>query len=283
MRFLTARPPVGSTPPIRRRRRSRWRAAGLWGTALVAISACGYQLHRSGTAASILSQTNHAMVWESVRIGFAVTSVEVQGRERASAAAILAALNVSRGSPILAIDPASAKQRLETVPWIRSATIYRRLPDTLFVRIVEQQPLAFWQRQGQLTLIDQEGRPIGTNDLGAFPNLPVLVGDDVPQTAAKLLSLLATEPELAAHVVSAVRVGDRRWTLHFDVGVDAALPEENPEQAWHRLAQFEKRDRILERDVTMVDLRLPDRVFLHFPPDSVKPTDKKAVKSGRPA
>jgi cell division protein FtsQ len=209
--------------------------------------------------------------------------VEVQGREHASGPAILAALDVSRGSPILAVDPASAKQRLEQVPWIRSASIYRHLPDTLFVHIVEQMPLAFWQRQGQLTLIDQDGHPIATNDLGAFSNLPVLVGDDVPQTAAKLLALLATEPELAAHVASAVRVGERRWTVHFDMGVDAALPEENPVEAWHRLAEFEKRDRILERDVTMVDLRLSDRVFLHVSPDPVKSPDKRTTKSGRPA
>jgi len=219
----------------------------------------------------------------SARVGLAVASVEVQGREHASGPAILAALGVSRGSPILAVDPASAKQRLEQVPWIRSASIYRHLPDTLFVHIVEQMPLAFWQRQGQLTLIDQDGRPIATNDLGAFSNLPVLVGDDVPQTAAKLLALLATEPELATHVASAVRVGERRGPSISIWASMPRLPEENPVEAWHRLAEFEKRDRILERDVTMVDLRLSDRVFLHVSPDPAKSPDKRTTKSGRPA
>ena len=40
---------------------------------------------------------------------------------------------------------------------MRSAAIERRLPGTLFVRLVERHPLAVWQHDGKQELIDRDG------------------------------------------------------------------------------------------------------------------------------
>src|SRR5262249_10251565 len=97
--------------------------------------------------------------------------------------------------------------------------------------------------------------------LDTFGRLPMVVGDDAPAHAESLLLLLATEPELMARVAAAVRIGQRRWTLHLDNGVDVALPEEDAASAWARLAALERSDRVLERDVAALDLRQPDRLI----------------------
>src|SRR5262249_12976678 len=152
----------------------------------------------------------------------------------------LTALGVARGTPIFAIDPAAAKQRLEHVPWVRSASIYRRLPDTLVITMTEQAPLAFWQRGDHLVLIDRDGKPIDTPDLGNFPILPVLVGDDAPENAEPLIKILDSEPKLADQVAAAVRIGARRWNIQFKNGVSVALPEQDADGAWHRLAAIER-------------------------------------------
>jgi len=210
--------------------------------------------------------------------GLRVGAVQVEGRDRASAEAILAALGVARGTPILSVDPEAAKARLEQVPWVKTASVYRRLPDTLFVRMTEQQPLAYWQRGNALTLIDRDGKPIATKNLGDYSRLPVLVGDDAPANATAVIAMLASEPKLAEQVAAAVRVGGRRWNIEFKNGVSVALPEDDATGAWHRLAAIEKNHRILERRVTLVDLRLPDRVYLRLPPDLMPKPPKQGRK-----
>ena len=42
-----------------------------------------------------------------------------------------------------------------------------------------------------------------------------------------LLDMLASEPDLAARVTAAVRVGDRRWNLRIDNAIDVLLPEDD--------------------------------------------------------
>jgi len=69
----------------------------------------------------------------------------------------------AQNSPVSEVDiavDALLKARLEAMPWVREAEIERLLPDTIFVRLDERQPLAFWQRQGKLVLIDRDGYEI---------------------------------------------------------------------------------------------------------------------------
>ena len=283
MRFLTART---QRPATRARRLRRWSPRRVLAAAVVALltaaGGAGWWLSRSGIiAASIQSAERSLLAW-TARLGLAVADVEVEGRDRASREAILAALGVARGTPILAVDPAQAKRRLESIPWVRAASVERRLPDTLYIRLVERQPLAFWQRQGKLVLVDRDGAVVPSEHLESFGNLLVLVGADAPKAAAALLDMLAGEPELAPHVAAAVRVGGRRWNLRLDSGIDIALPEEDPEAAWHRLAALERSDGILQRAIEMVDLRLPDRLVIRSAPaENSKTPPKKGRQPGK--
>ena len=72
-------------------------------------------------------------------------------------------------------------------------------------------------------LIDETGAVIEGAAPEAFAHLPVLVGADAPSHAASLLGMLASEPDLGAKVVAAVRVQGRRWNLRLDNGVDVRL------------------------------------------------------------
>jgi cell division protein FtsQ len=288
MRLLTAtagRSPRSAPAGGRARRKRRWSrrtllAAG--GAALVVVLAgTGWGLVHSGIAAAAARSTENAFLAWTASWGMAVHDVEVEGRERTGREAILAALGVERGTPILAVDPADAKRRLEALAWVRSASVERRLPDVLYIRLVERQPLAFWQRHGELVLVDRDGVVVPSEHLDRFGSLIVLVGSDAPAAGAALLDMLATEPALAPRVAAAVRVGGRRWNLRFNNGVDLALPEENAAAAWHHLAELERSDGILERDIELIDLRLADRIVVRTAPaEPPRTPPKKGHQTG---
>ena len=282
MRFLKRRDSEKALPRPRPKSRARRGVLVIGGlvAALALLAGVGDWLARAGYIAEATGSIDTHMARAGKSVGFAVENVSVVGREREDRLAILTALGVARGTPILGVDLAAAKTRLETLPWIRSAEVERLLPDTLFVRLTERHPLALWQRQGKLTLVADDGAVLTGEKVDAYGALVVLVGDDAPKLGAGLLAMLASEPALYPHVAAAVRVGDRRWDLKLDNGIDVALPEDEPAAAWHRLAQLDREQSLLERNVLAVDMRLPDRLVLRLPPEPPKAPPAKKNKPG---
>jgi cell division protein FtsQ len=265
-----------SKPASRRRRLfpKSWLKPLIVGTTAVTLCA--------GASAGVYlygARTQEAALRWSAELGFAVADVRVEGRERTSRDAILRAVGVERGSPILAVSPAEARASLERLAWVRAASVERFLPDTLHIRIVERMPLALWQNQRKLHLIDREGVVVTADRLERFPGLLVVVGEDAPAHAASLIEMLGQEPQLAKRVAAAVRVGQRRWNLRFDNGIDVQLPEEDAATAWTQLAKAERAHRVLARDVELIDLRLPDRLVVRTVPEPPKEPPKKGKKS----
>jgi len=247
-------------------------AGGLYGA---------YQLSRSPLGQSAMQYAADRMLDGTARLGLVVTDIRVEGRETTDRETILAALGAGPGTPILAMSPRRAKEKLETLPWVRSAVVERRLPDTLYVRLVERKPLALWQHGGKLELIDHAGAVIPVTRLDRFAKLPLVVGEGAASHAAELLDMLASEPDLASRVTAAVRVGDRRWNLRIDNAIEVLLPADAPASAWAQLARLERSSAILKRDVQTVDVRLPDRLVLRVNPEVSK--EAPTFKKGRPS
>jgi cell division protein FtsQ len=275
--------------PRRPTRRRLWRPSRrlvggvLIGTGVAMFAGAGLYLWRAGMppeAASLQTQMIASAIATSADAGLAVQEIFVEGRSETAVPLVLDAVGAKRGDPIVMFSPATAKQRLEALPWVRQAAVERMLPGTIMVRINERQPMALWQRHRQLTLIDRDGVEIAGVDLGRFTHLPVVVGDDAPQHTANLLALLATEPTLEKRVTAAVRVGSRRWNLKFDNGVDVQLPEVNAGAAWARLAEVERDGKVLSRDIAAVDLRLPDRLVVRMMRDN-NPAPAPTAKPAR--
>ena len=273
------RPPSG--PPLRRRRpllpRLRRIALPVFVVLLVGAGYAAFILNHSPEGRVWLADAGDRALAFSAALGFVVNDIDVEGRETTDAATIMAAWAAARGTPILAVSPSRARQQLESLPWVRSATIERRLPGTLIVRLSERHPLAVWQHDGKLELIDRQGEVIAVKDLGRFAKLPTVVGERAAGHAAALLEMLGREPDLAVRVSAAVRVDNRRWNVRIDNAIDVLLPEEDLAGAWARLAALERQGNVLKRDVRTVDMRLPDRLVLR----TVGPPPKEAAP-GKP-
>jgi cell division protein FtsQ len=272
MRFL-----IGDSDKRRPRRRRSWpkwiRPATLALSFSVAIGAGGfglYQVWRTGTVGNGIDRLGHGLLMMTADLGLSVQEVLVTGRTETGAPDMLAAIDVQRGTPILAVDPEAVRQRLKKLSWVRDARVERRLPGVISIAIEERVPMALWQRGGKLVLVDREGAVVLRSGLDRFRHLITLVGDDAPKGAPELLALLSTEPQLERRVTAAIRVGERRWNLQMDNGIDVRLPETDIAAAWTQLAQLERDQKVLGRDVVTIDLRLPDRFVIRVSPDQAK-------------
>jgi cell division protein FtsQ len=194
---------------------------------------------------------------------FKLSDVTVEGREYVERDAILAALNVQSGDSLLGIDLQAARKRLEAIDWVASATVERRLPDTLYVTLKERRAVAIWQNGTEYTLIDKNGRTVKASRMppGA-EKLLLLGGPGAPEHVGELLLLLAYEPSIAKQLRAAVWVGHRRWNLVLTNDTEIWLPEEDAVAALQRMAKLEASDKLLSREFGVVDLRLPDKLYL---------------------
>jgi cell division protein FtsQ len=269
--------------PRRRRMSRNLRRAALWGApaALIAGIGAGALLSGWSPAGTSSQDLTSAVLSVTGELGLVVDNIEVEGRTTTDIATILAALGAHAGTPILAVSPTRAKEQLEALPWVRSASIERRLPGTLHVRLVERKPLAVWQHDGKQELIDRDGTVIPVTDLSRFAKLPTVVGgDDARHGAASLVELLASEADLAARVTAIVLVGDRRWNVRIDNAIDVLLPEDDAAGAWSKLARLERTSQVLQRDVQTVDLRLPDRLVMRVSDPAKDPSLTKKTHPG---
>ena len=202
--------------------------------------------------------------------GLAVQEVLVRGRQITARDDLFAALDIYRGMPILAIDVEEARQRVESLGWVKSVTIARRLPDTIYLQIEERRALALWQHKGRVSLIDREGAVIQRHKLEGFAALPLVVGEDAPENAASLLDLLRTYPAVSGQVEAAVRVSGRRWNLRLRNGIDIRLPADELASALERLSEYQREHALFDRDVIAVDLRVPNRLIVRVSSDAAK-------------
>lgn len=257
----SAVPPRRGSPRLKRLRRLCLRLA-----VLAAIVGAPAWVWRSGLLDPAIEAARHWSANLSSSLHLTIAEMNVSGRQRTSKSAIQTALGIRRGTPILGIDLERAKERLEALPWIATAAIERKLPDTIHVQVVERTAVGRWRRRGRILLVDRNGIVFAAGKAETFTHLPLFRGSGATDNAAALVDMMASQPALAKRVAQAARRGDRRWDLVFDSGLLVRLPEKKPLRAWERLAYLDQKFGLLSRGLVAIDMRLPDRLVLRTPP-----------------
>ena len=267
-----ARPaPRPSVSRLASRRVLKWAAVGLAGGGIVAAAIWVVQ---PGTVKGVGDGIRAGFVSATAEAGMTVQRIRTEGQHRMSPDAIHAAVGVDLGTPIFEVDLAAARAGVEAIGWVEKATVERHLPSTLHVRVVERTPVALWQRNQRLVMVDRAGMEVATESVGQFGHLPIIVGDGALDHMPTLLDAMATDPVLSGRVQAAIWIGGRRWTLHFDNGLEAKLPEIEIGAAWARLVREIGDHRLLDEPIAVVDLRLPDRTIFRARPPELPADDR---------
>jgi cell division protein FtsQ len=252
---------------VRRAGRPLWKQPMILGLAVLLMGAGGgggWWAWHEGWMGMVQDGANHAMRSVIAAVTpFKLADVTVEGREYVTREAILAALDVKAGDSLLGIDLQASRKRLEPIDWVASAAVERRLPDTLYVTIHERRAVAIWQNGQDYVLLDERGRAVKANSMppGA-DSLLLLGGAGAPEHVGDLLLLLTYEPKIARQLRAAVWVGQRRWNLILKQDVEIRLPEEDAVAALQRLGKLDADYKLLSREFGVIDLRLPDKLYL---------------------
>lgn len=218
----------------------------------------------AATVAGVPQRAWLGVATAAAAIGFEVRHVEVTGATHTGRLPVYAAALAGPSDSMLLVDLDAIRERLRQLPWVADASVARRLPDTLAIDIVERKPVALWQFQRRLAVIDRTGAVLATDGLERFASLPIVVGPGANGQAQALMTLLAGQPRIASQVDAASWIGGRRWDLRLKTGEVVSLPEgaQAAAAALARFAALDAKTGLTGRGFARFDLRLKDKMVV---------------------
>jgi len=193
--------------------------------------------------------------------GFAITSIEITGQTLSQEQDIVSLLGIEPDASTFNFDVEAARTRLRWLRAVEGATIRKIYPGRLEVKLVERVPVARWRSGGITYLVDAQGRTVG-EDGGSYSELPLVLGEGAADDALVMIMALEKFEALQTELVALSRIGDRRWDMIYRSGLRVQLPEQGVSQALSQLQSYQQDYALLDRDVTVIDLRVRGTVSL---------------------
>jgi cell division protein FtsQ len=227
---------------------------------LVLVTVVGLYQARDGLVA-VGASVVRMVQGEFAAAGFAVTEIEVSGQKLTRDEDIATMLAFASSSSTITFDPALAMARLRWLQAVDEVTVRKIYPNKIVVEIIEKEPLLRWKMGNTTWLVDGEGRPIA-RDPGGYTELPLVVGAGANDDALTMVNSLNRHELLTKDLAALSRIGDRRWDLIYYTGLRVQLPELGVAQALDRLESYHRDYALLDRDVTLVDMRVEGMLAL---------------------
>jgi cell division septal protein FtsQ len=207
----------------------------------------------------------------------AVQRVVITGTDRLTSDEVQGLLEGMRGENILQVDFERYRNRVLESPWIADVTLWRMLPSTIEVRIIERTPMAIARLNQQLflvdgagVLIDEYGPQYADIDLPIVDGLVSAPGEAGPlvdtgrvSLTAAFLAAMESRPDLGRRLSQVDVSNPRDVAVMFDH--DPVWLHLGEEQFVERLTTYlELVPTLQERfvDIDYVDLRYGERVFV---------------------
>lgn len=191
---------------------------------------------------------------------FQVKLMAIDGATHTVAEEVRAALNLSLPQSSFDLDLDDLQQKVVRLDAVETADIRVKNGGVLQVDVKERAPVLLMRTETSLSLLDAQGVFVGhAKSRLNHSNLPVIAGEDAMNEVPEALELFKAAAPLAERVRGLERMGARRWDVVLDRDQRILLPENDAVQALERIIAMDQAIEVLSRDITVVDLRLPQR------------------------
>ncbi len=154
---------------------------------------------------------------------------------------------------------------------VKEASVRIRPGGILQIDVIERVPALVWRTRDAIELLDETGAHVGFIKARAdFPDLPLIAGEGADQHVGEAAQIYAAGRPLGPRMRGLVRVGERRWDVVLDRDQRILLPVDDPVQALERVIELSEVDDMLERDVTVIDMRLAQRPTLRMSEEAIQ-------------
>ena len=257
-------------------------------------------LTRGVPAAAVVAMA--VLAWPSLRDVvarhpyFTVREVVVRGNRHLAPDAVRRLAGVAPGMGIWTVDPARVQRSLEGVAWIRTARVWRELPDRIVIRVREERPtaiIALRDAAPALHYVAPRGKIFARLEPSDPRDFPYLTGLKV----SDLAGADAAGPRAVRRALSLLRLATRRGSvseIHIDrergltlLPVDPRIPidvgwGDFPRRLTRLGAVLEKLER-RQGEIMRVNLRFDDEVIVQIRESASEAPGKTAARPRRKA
>ncbi|MBQ6824552.1 MAG: FtsQ-type POTRA domain-containing protein [Clostridia bacterium] len=117
----------------------------------------------------------------SVTVFFNAEQIRVEGNSKYTIEELLETGGLKIGQNLFRLDKFEVIEKMETLPYVKEVTIKRKLPNTLTVKVVENEPVVWLPATGGVALLNEEYRVLELLSV-ALPEEPAEVPEEKPET-----------------------------------------------------------------------------------------------------
>ena len=172
------------------------------------------------------------------------------------------------GSSFLTADLEQIKQDVESLAWVKHATVSRVWPSKIVLAVDEQYPVAYWNEHSYL---NSEGEVFSPEFVDFKLGLPLLKGPEASELQVReelLREIASIRSLLLPHQleVTELQVDERGgWTMRLSDGIEVALGEQPFHSKIERLGALMKQSpEVAIGRMERVDTRYPNGVAVKW-------------------
>ncbi|AXC48729.1 cell division protein FtsQ [Paracoccus suum] len=196
---------------------------------------------------------------------FMVSAMRIDGASEAVDRALRAMLPGPLPASSFDIDLEALRAKVLKLDAVKTVELRIQPDGVLSAVVTERAPAMLWRHARGLEVLDDTGHRVASvTGRDVRGDLPLIAGEGADKAAPEAMALIDAAGPILPRVRGLERVGERRWDVTLDRGQRIMLPADAPLVAFERAIAMQRDAAVLDRDVSVVDLRDTGRPVLRL-------------------
>ncbi|WP_323010420.1 cell division protein FtsQ/DivIB [Paracoccus sp. (in: a-proteobacteria)] len=187
---------------------------------------------------------------------FMVKMMTIEGASPVVDKGLRAMLPVELPASSFDLDLEKLRERVLKLDAVEAVDLRIKPGGVLSAVVTERVPVVLWRHARGIELLDKTGHRVASvTSRDVRGDLPIIAGEGADRAAPEALALIDAAGPILPRLRGLERMGERRWDVVLDRGQRIKLPEDKALQALERVIALDRAQHMLDRDITVVDLR----------------------------